>query len=123
MQMRTKVLGATIVLLAGTLGVGAATAATYECFGEPATEVGTTGDDTIRGTGGHDVIVARGGDDTVLGGGGEGFICGGGGSDKLFGGPGGEFLFGGEGDDRLQGDNGPFSDYAPGPGDDRVLGG
>jgi Ca2+-binding RTX toxin-like protein len=121
MSSRPKVLGMAILLLASTLGVRAA-AATYGCFGSPATVVGTTGDDVIRGTGGSDVIVSRGGDDTVLGRGGEDFICGGAGSDKLFGGLGGEFLFGGGGDDRLQGDNGPFSDYAPGPGDDRVVG-
>ena len=122
MSSRPKVLGLAIVLLTGTVGAGVATAAPARCFGEPATIVGTNGDDRIRGTNGHDVIVTRDGADTVRGRGGFDSICGGPGADRLFGGAGGEFLFGGKGDDRLRGGAGPFSDYAPGPGRDRVVG-
>jgi Ca2+-binding RTX toxin-like protein len=122
MRSRPRVLGIAIVLLTGTVGTGVATAAPAKCFGEPATIVGTSGDDRIRGTNGHDVIVTRDGADTVRGRGGFDSICGGPVGDRLFGGPGGEFLFGGKGDDRLRGGAGPFSDYAPGPGRDRVVG-
>ena len=39
---------------------------------QPATIVGTPGDDTLRGTEGPDVIVGLGGDDTIFGLGGDG---------------------------------------------------
>ena len=123
MPKRLRVLGVATVLLAGMLGTPtAASAARSECFGEPATKVGTRGDDTIKGTNGHDVIVARGGNDRVRGRGGEDFICGGAGRDSLFGQRGGEFLFGGAGNDKLYGGLGPFSEFAPGSGDDLVVG-
>ncbi len=123
MSERLRVLGVTTALLASLVGPpGAASAADSKCFGEPATKVGTNGDDKITGTNGSDVIVTRGGDDIVHGKGGFDLVCGGPGSDRLSGGRGGEFLFGGKGDDRLRGGAGPFSDYAPGPGRDRVVG-
>jgi len=71
-----------------------AASAASKCFGEPATEVGTNGNDKIRGSNGHDVIVTLGGADTVHGGGGFDLICAGPGPDRLFGGPGGELIFG-----------------------------
>ena len=122
MLNRLKVLGMAIALLAGLLGSPMAASAALKCFGEPATKVGTNGDDKITGTSGHDVIVTRGGADTVHGEGGFDLICAGPGHDRLFGGPGGEFIFGGEGNDKLYGGRGPFSDFAPGPGDDLVEG-
>ncbi len=122
MSSRPKVMGMAVVLLTGTLGAGVAAAVPAKCFGEPATIVGTNGDDSITGTNGPDVIVSRAGADTVEGGGGFDLVCGGPGPDRLSGGRGGEFLFGGKGDDRLRGGAGPFSDYAPGPGRDRVVG-
>jgi len=115
-------MGMAVVLLTGTLGAGVAATAPAKCFGEPATIVGTRGNDTITGTNGSDVIVSRAGADTVEGGGGFDLVCGGPGPDRVSGGRGGEFLFGGKGDDRLRGGIGPFSDYAPGPGRDRVVG-
>ena len=42
-----------------------ATAAPPLCNGEPATIVGTTGDDVLRGTAGDDVIVGLDGDDLI----------------------------------------------------------
>ena len=122
MLSRPKIAVMAIVLLAGAVGAGVAAAAPAKCFGEPATEVGTNGADKIRGTNGHDVIVTRGGADVVHGRGGFDLICAGPGRDRISGGRGGEFLFGGKGGDRLRGGAGPFSDYAPGPGRDRVVG-
>ncbi|CAN5407835.1 hypothetical protein BH18ACT16_BH18ACT16_08200 [soil metagenome] len=122
MSSRLKVMGMAVVLLTGTLGAGVAAAAPAKCFGELATIVGTRGNDTITGTNGSDVIVSGDGADKVKGGGGFDMVCGGPGPDRLSGGRGGEFLFGGKGDDRLRGGAGPFSDYAPGPGRDRVVG-
>ena len=111
-----------IALLAGTIAWPVAASAASRCFGEPATIVGTNGDDSITGTNGPDVIVSRAGADRVRGRGGFDLICAGPGHDRLFGGPGGEFIFGGEGNDELDGGRGPFSDFAPGPGDDLVVG-
>lgn len=96
--------------------------ATQDCFGQPATIVGTQGDDTIKGTDGEDVIVTLGGDDAVRGLGGFDLICGGSGADSLFGGKDGDFLFGEQGNDKLYGGGGDFTDFAPGPGDDLVVG-
>ena len=65
MSSRPKVMGMAVVLLTGTLGAGVAAAAPAKCFGEPATIVGTNGDDSITGTNGPDVIVSRAGADRV----------------------------------------------------------
>ncbi len=53
------------------------------CAGEPATIVGTSGDDRLRGTDGRDVVAARGGDDVVRGLSGDDVACGGRGADRL----------------------------------------
>jgi Ca2+-binding RTX toxin-like protein len=71
---------------------------TNDCLGEPATIVGTEGNDTLVGTPGRDVIVALGGNDTVQALGGDDKVCGGDGND---------FLDGGTGTD--EGDGGPGS--------------
>ncbi|HJY10348.1 MAG TPA: hypothetical protein VJ250_05315 [Nitrososphaeraceae archaeon] len=71
---------------------------TNDCLGEPATIVGTEGNDTLVGTPGRDVIVALGGNDTVQALGGDDLVCGGDGND---------FLDGGTGTD--EGDGGPGS--------------
>lgn len=76
------------------------------CGGEPATIVGTTGNDEIRGTNGRDVIVGLGGDDTIRGLGGSDIICGGSGHDTLVGGRGHDDLYGGNGEDVLIGNRG-----------------
>ncbi len=77
-----------------------------KCSGEYATQVGTSGDQTIYGTEGSDFITAREGDDTVFGGGGNDSVCGGSGSDKVYGGTGNDFLFGESGNDYLYGESG-----------------
>jgi len=76
----------------------------YECFGQPATIVGTAGDDVIGGTAGDDVIVTFGGDDRVFGKTG---------SDRICLGPGDDYADGGTRRDRIDG----------GWGDDTILGG
>jgi len=87
------------------------------CFGEPATIVGTEGDDTLIGQSGvADVIWGGGGDDHISGGDFYGddeipgdapdLLCGGSGNDVVYGSPGDDHLSGGAGDDRVKGWNG-----------------
>ena len=81
------------------------------CGGQPATIVGSPGDDRLAGTPGDDVIVALAGDDEVYAGRGDDLVCGGPGADVLFGDRGGDQLWphrggpqelwGGQGDDTL----------------------
>jgi Ca2+-binding RTX toxin-like protein len=82
------------------------------CFGQPATIVGTSGDDTLQGTEGPDVIFGGGGSDRIDGLGGDDLICGRRGGDVLFGGDGNDKLYGGRGSDFQDG----------GAGDDLILG-
>jgi Ca2+-binding RTX toxin-like protein len=120
-------LGALLLLV----GKGAAAPAQIDCFGAPATIVGTPGDDTLVGTPGPDVIVGLGGSDDLDGGGGDDRICGDEGLDFLVGGSGNDLLDGGvdsdllagrEGDDRLDGGSGPDILIA-GPGANTLSGG
>lgn len=125
---------ATAATLAALLAVpfaAEAAAAAPKCFGQPATIVGTMGDDKIKGTPKADVIVAKGGNDVIDGGGGKDRICAGGGADKVRGGVGADWINGGygadringyKGDDRLFGANGRDI-VAGGDGDDVVNGG
>ena len=83
------------------------------CFGQPATIVGTDGNDTIQGTPGNDVIVAGDGSDIIFAGAGDDLVCGEGGDDFIFGEDGNDQLDGGAGNDSLAG----------GAGDDRIIGG
>jgi hypothetical protein len=91
----------------------AAAAVDLECFGAPATILGTPGDDVIRGTNGPDVIVSGRGDDRINGRGGDDLICGRSGDDQIRGGKGNDKVRGWRGADELAG----------GPGNDRLLGG
>ena len=92
------------------------------CMGEPATIVGTTGNDVRQGTSGRDVIAGMGGKDTLTGLGGNDLICGGPGSDTLSGGQGNDTLVGRKGDDALSG--GQDNDTLLGrKGDDGLRGG
>jgi Ca2+-binding RTX toxin-like protein len=94
------------------------------CLGEPATIVGTDGNDMIAGTSNDDVIVTLGGDDMVTSGG-SGYdgdlICTGDGNDAAIVNGGGYFEFadveGGAGDDRIQGskDSMVEADYESSP--------
>jgi Ca2+-binding RTX toxin-like protein len=92
------------------------------CFGQPATIVGTDGDDTLRGTPGNDVIVAGDGSDVILAGAGDDLICGEGGTDFIFAeegndkvdaGTGGDAVDGGLGDDQIT--------AGPTPENDEIL--
>lgn len=58
-----------VIPLCGWVFVRAASAsgATATCYGQPATIVGTDGDDILRGTRGHDVIAGMAGDDVIRG--------------------------------------------------------
>jgi predicted extracellular nuclease len=89
-----------------------------ECLGQPATIVGTRGDDRISGTSGPDVIVADDGNDRIDAGGGDDVVCAGSGDDRVDGEDGNDRLFGGRGDDRLDGGSGR-DQVDGGPGDDR----
>ena len=87
-----------------------AAAAAPSCFGQAATKVGTSGNDTINGTSRADVIVALAGNDTVNGLGANDRLCGGAGTD---------LLNGGVGTDRIDGDLG--NDTLLGKGDGDIL--
>jgi Ca2+-binding RTX toxin-like protein len=73
------------------------------CKGEPATIVGTEGNDIRRGTPSTDVIAGLGGNDRLSGLAGNDVICGGAGKDTLKGGKGKDRLYGGPGKDTLKG--------------------
>ena len=92
------------------------------CMGEPATIIGTEGNDVLRGTGGRDVIVAFGGNDRIFGFGGDDLICAGYGNDVVYGGRGNDELLGGPGNDRLYGQPGADSLFGE-DGADRLHGG
>lgn len=106
------------------------------CLGEPATIMGTTGDDWILGTSQRDVIAGLAGDDIIIGLGGNDLICGGAGHDDLSssidgsplshdrfsGGSGNDRIRGGRGIDILRGDSG--DDFLLGDeGEDHLFGG
>ncbi|MDH3705604.1 MAG: CAP domain-containing protein [Acidimicrobiia bacterium] len=71
------------------------------CEGEPATIVGTAGNDMLLGTAGPDVIVGLGGNDLINGRGGHDLICAGGGDDYITGGRGSDEVYGQGGDDTV----------------------
>ena len=108
-------------------------------FGQPATIMGTPGDDKISGTAGDDVIVGGAGNDSIEGLEGNDRICGGSGDDQIRGGleraesdeiepgvrinSGNDLIDGGDGTDRVHGTGGDDRVFG-GPGDeDAVLGG
>jgi hypothetical protein len=111
-----------VALIAGVVVPVAADVRVESCFGQPATYVGTSGDDTIVGTEGDDVIVGGDGDDVLKGLGGNDRICGGAGEDTLIGGPGKDKLKGDAGDDVLKG-NGGGDRLIGSDGNDRLVGG
>lgn len=80
------------------------------CHGQPATVVGTDGDDVLRGTPGPDVVWGGPGRDVLRGLEGDDVLCGGGGADRLYGGPGDDLLedtLTGSRRQRLEGGAGP----------------
>ena len=107
---------AAVIGLVMAVNVGVAGADGHlSCMGEPATIVGTDGDDFLLGTPEDDVIVALDGNDTVIaltgndvvcGGDGDDFVVGQQGEDVLSGGNGKDIVIGGPDNDRVYGDNG-----------------
>jgi uncharacterized repeat protein (TIGR01451 family) len=93
-----------------------------ECAGQPATVLGTTGNDQLVGTAGADVFVALGGDDTINGLGGDDRVCGRGGADLIRGAGGGDLVRAGGGADRVKGGDGR-DELRGGGGRDRLAGG
>jgi len=130
---------AVLALLISLVAVPTAGAGVPSCGGQPATEIGTGGDDVLRGTAGADVFLGRGGNDRLIGRGGNDLFCGGpgadvakggggdddlrgqGGNDVLLGGPGDDGLSGGGGDDELDGGDGA-DDLDGGRGTDDCTG-
>ena len=92
------------------------------CLQEPATIVGTEGNDVIVGTEGDDVIHGLGGNDIIRGLGGNDLICGGDGDDELIGGLGNNKMAGGTGNDGMYGVQGRDVLYGN-PGNDSIFGG
>ncbi len=93
----------------------------HTCFGEPATIVGTAGNDTIVGTAGKDVIVGLEGNDNIEGLTGDDLICGGPGNDTIYGLGGEDSIHGQAGADRIFGGNSPDL-LLGGDGNDRIDG-
>jgi len=92
------------------------------CGGQPATHVGTSGNDTIVGTSGDDVIVTLGGNDTVKSKGGADIVCAGTGNDTVRAGSGNDLVLGQGGKDFLLGQGGKDR-VKGGGGRDRIKGG
>ena len=92
------------------------------CGGEPATVLGSGGDDQLVGTEKRDVIVALGGNDVVRGLGGNDLICTASGADTIRGEAGADVIRSGGGNDAIKG--GDDNDLLrAGGGDDRLGGG
>jgi Ca2+-binding RTX toxin-like protein len=92
------------------------------CAGNPATIVGTPGNDRLIGTSGRDVIAGLGGNDKIIGAAGNDLICGGDGKDNIVGGAGDDYLIGDDGADRILGGTGRDTVFG-GAGRDSVDGG
>lgn len=88
-----------VAALAVFVGAGTSlgTSEATDCFGVPATIIGTEARDELTGTPGNDVIAANGGDDLVFALAGDDLICGG---------PGNDSFVPGLGDDRVDGGGG-----------------
>ena len=95
-RLLVAAIAVTLVALSGS-SAGLGRPASPDCFGLPATILGTAGNDRLVGTAGDDVIDALGGDDQLIG-----F----GGNDRLCGGPGNDGFVPGAGDDRVDGGGG-----------------
>jgi len=125
-----------LALVGGLTVVGPPAGATPTCGGQPATIVGTPGDDVLQGTADPDVIAGLDGFDQIEGLGGDDLICGNEGTDSIRAGSGNDKVWGGPGNDDLYADTtspptdndetygGPGRDFiAYGFGSDRASGG
>ena len=107
-KLITAAIGAALALVA--TGTGATAGSAVTCLGEPATIVGTDGDDVIAGTSDDDVIVALAGNDVINAGDGDDLVCAGEGNDKINGGDGFfDGIDGGPGDDLIDGADAAFT--------------
>jgi Ca2+-binding RTX toxin-like protein len=91
------------------------------CLAQPATIVGTPGDDNLVGTEGRDVIAGLQGNDEIRGLGGDDLICTDEGNDRMGGGDGDDSMEGGPGNDRMFGELGN-DDMLGGAGTDTMDG-
>lgn len=92
------------------------------CAGQPATVLGTEGDDSLTGTSKKDVFVALGGNDVILGLGGNDLVCAAAGNDVVKGAAGDDEIRAGGGSDVLKGGDGRDG-LRGGGGSDRLAGG
>jgi Ca2+-binding RTX toxin-like protein len=94
-----------------------------ECFGKPATIIGTDGDDQIEGTTGDDVILGGLGNDHILSGDGDDRVCGGRGWDHVEVGDGLDKATGGRARDAIDATDGQPGDvlYGGRHGDDQCA--
>jgi len=108
------------ILLLMLAPVSSVSGTVAQCFGEPATIVGTPEADRIRGTDHADVIVGLGGRDVIVGRKGLDLICGNDGPDRLDAGRAGDKLSGGLGSDDIYDGRGDDISLA-GPGRDQLT--
>lgn len=110
LSARNALAASVVAAAALVFGISASASASPDawpsCQNQPATIVGTDGNDTIAGTTDDDVIVGLAGDDQILGNGGFDVICGGDGNDAIIQNDRGffniAFAAGDAGDDNLQ---------------------
>jgi hemolysin type calcium-binding protein len=113
-----------VALLASVLAPATAShAAVPTCFGQPATWVGTPGDDTVgvHQLGDQAVVVTLGGADTVRLGPGDNLVCTGSGNDSVFARSGNDEIATGSGNDEVAGQRGNDT-ILGGPGADALYG-
>lgn len=122
MQKLFLTVGVLTMIAIGVRGADAAPRGAT-CFGESATIVRGSGNDTIYATNFRDVIVAGAGDDYVSAREGSDLVCGGEGDDELHGGDGTDQTDGGAGDDFVDGRRGVDDTLLGGSGADKMLGG
>jgi Ca2+-binding RTX toxin-like protein len=123
MARRGSVVGLVALLVSVLAPATASHAAVPTCFGQPATWVGTPGDDTVgvHQLGDQAVVVTLGGDDTVRLGPGDNLVCTGSGNDSVFARSGNDEIATGSGNDEVAGQRGNDT-ILGGPGADALYG-
>ncbi|MCP4545844.1 MAG: hypothetical protein GY835_05180, partial [bacterium] len=89
---------------------------------DPASQIGTEGNDALKGSNSAETIYGLAGNDNIKGRGGNDLIDGGPGNDRADAGSGDDYIAGGEGDDLLYGKGGNDT-LAGGSGNDALTGG
>ena len=103
MRMKVKLTAIVFSVLAGACFATPAASAAPQCFGKPATIVGTNGNNTLNGTPQKDVIVAKGGNDTIQSKSNDDRVCLGDGNDFAGTSRGFDKIDGGDGKDEIHG--------------------